>query len=87
MAGNESADAELMRPSEVAAVFGVTARTASRWGRQGVLRTLRTPGNHMRFYADEVRALASKRGDLGTQRDVVDTDEPRKDRFSAPTAE
>ena len=83
MAGNESADAELMRPSEVAAVFGVTARTASRWGRQGVLRTLRTPGNHMRFYADEVRALASKRGDLGTQRDAVDTDEPRKDLFGA----
>ncbi len=65
MAGNDEGEGELLRPSEVAAAFGVTARTASRWGRTGVLRTLRTPGGHMRFYADEVRAFATKRGDFG----------------------
>jgi excisionase family DNA binding protein len=51
---------ERMRPAEVAAIFGVTAKTVSRWGRAGTLRPVRTPGGQMRFHAAEVHALAAR---------------------------
>jgi excisionase family DNA binding protein len=50
----------LMRPGEVAALFGVTSKTVARWGRLGILAPVRTPGGHMRFRSQEVRALVSK---------------------------
>jgi excisionase family DNA binding protein len=58
MGGIAATGTVLMRPAEVAAVFGVTTRTVGRWGRRGVLRVVRTPGGHTRFYAEDVRALA-----------------------------
>jgi excisionase family DNA binding protein len=48
---------KLLRPGEVAAIFGVNAKTVARWAKEGRLRSLRTPGGHMRLYADDVRAL------------------------------
>jgi excisionase family DNA binding protein len=50
-------DRGLMRPGEVAVAFGVSTRTVNRWGRIGTLRTIRTPGGHMRFFAADVLAL------------------------------
>ena len=51
---------KLLRPGEVAAIFGVNAQTVARWAKEGRLRSLRTPGGHMRLYADDVRALMAE---------------------------
>jgi excisionase family DNA binding protein len=51
---------KLLRPGEVAAIFGVNAKTVARWAKEGRLRSLRTPGGHMRLYADDVRALMAE---------------------------
>jgi excisionase family DNA binding protein len=50
--------------SDVARLFGVSVSTVTRWARQGLLKTLRTPGGHYRFPAEETRraALASGSG-------------------------
>jgi excisionase family DNA binding protein len=47
----------LLRPGEVAAMFGVNAKTVARWAKEGRIRSIRTPGGHMRIYAEDVRAL------------------------------
>jgi excisionase family DNA binding protein len=60
MAGIGVSGRGLMRPAEVAAAFGVNTRTVGRWVRRGTLRTVRTPGGHMRFYAEDVRALIAR---------------------------
>jgi excisionase family DNA binding protein len=51
----------LLRPSEVAAIFGVQPRTVVRWAQEGRLPSIRTPGGHTRFQADAVNALAAER--------------------------
>ncbi len=43
---------------EVSRLFGVSASTVTRWARQGLLKTLRTPGGHYRFPAEETRRAA-----------------------------
>ena len=43
---------------EVADLFGVSVSTVTRWARQGLLKTLRTPGGHYRFPAEETRRAA-----------------------------
>jgi excisionase family DNA binding protein len=43
---------------EVARLFGVSVSTVSRWARRGLLKTIRTPGGHYRFRADEMRRAA-----------------------------
>jgi len=43
---------------EVSTLFGVSASTVTRWARQGLLKTLRTPGGHYRFPAEETRRAA-----------------------------
>lgn len=47
----------LMTPGEVAALFRVDAKTVTRWGKAGRLRSIRTPGGHRRFLESDVRAL------------------------------
>ena len=44
----------LMRPAEVAALFGVSPKTVSRWAEDGKLPSIRTRGGHRRFAEDEV---------------------------------
>lgn len=39
----------LMTPGEVGRLFGVEAKTVSRWAKAGVLPCIRTPGGHNRF--------------------------------------
>jgi excisionase family DNA binding protein len=52
-----ASDPTLLRPGEVAAMFGVNAKTVARWANEGRIRCIRTPGGHMRIYAEDVRAL------------------------------
>jgi excisionase family DNA binding protein len=53
----DAGEPTLLRPGEVAAMFGVNSKTVARWAKEGRIRSLRTPGGHMRIYAEDVRAL------------------------------
>lgn len=46
----------LLTPAEVAAIFGVTAKTVTRWAAAGRIHSIRTPGGHHRFHESVVRA-------------------------------
>lgn len=50
-------DDELLRPREVAEIFGVRPTTIARWAREGKLTPLRTPGGHRRYTRSGIRAL------------------------------
>jgi hypothetical protein len=54
-------DDALLRPREVAAVFGVRTATIARWAREGRLTPLLTPGGHRRYRSLDVRNVL--RGD------------------------
>lgn len=43
---------------QVSELFGVSVSTVTRWARQGLLKTLRTPGGHYRFPAEATRRAA-----------------------------
>lgn len=47
----------LLRPEEVAELFGVDARTIARWADEGKLCSVRTLGGHRRFRKSEVERL------------------------------
>jgi excisionase family DNA binding protein len=57
---------ELLTRREVAAVFGVTAKTVTRWAAQGRVPTIRTLGGHRRYRAADIeRALTSGTNERG----------------------
>lgn len=45
---------KLLTPGEVAQIFGVDPKTVTRWAASGRLRSIRTPGGHRRFYAEDI---------------------------------
>jgi excisionase family DNA binding protein len=47
----------LLTPQEVATMFRVDPKTVTRWAKAGKLTSIRTLGNHRRYYETEVRAL------------------------------
>lgn len=47
----------LLTTREVAKLFGVDAKTVTRWAVTGRISYIRTPGGHRRFRASVVRAL------------------------------
>lgn len=47
----------LLTPAEVAARFGVDAKTVARWAKARKISCIRTPGNHRRFPEDEIQAM------------------------------
>ncbi|HEX3963074.1 MAG TPA: MerR family DNA-binding transcriptional regulator [Trebonia sp.] len=47
----------MLKPAEVAALFGVSASTVATWSDTGKLSCKRTPGGHRRYRAAEVYAL------------------------------
>lgn len=53
---------ELMSPREVAESFGVDPKTVTRWANDGRLATVRTPGGHRRYDAEQVREIAARGG-------------------------
>jgi excisionase family DNA binding protein len=66
-------DEALLRPREVAALFGVRTTTIARWAREGRLSPLLTPGGHRRYRPANVR-------------EVLRSDEPDEDEAMAEDA-
>ena len=60
----------LLRPGEVAAMFGVNAKTVARWAKEGRVRCIRTPGGHMRVYAEDIRVLMVRDVAMQTAREL-----------------
>jgi excisionase family DNA binding protein len=52
-----TAPQRLLRPGQVAAMFGVHPRTLTRWANQGLISPVRTLRGHRRYKESEVRAL------------------------------
>lgn len=50
-----------LKPSEVAAIFRVDARTVKRWLVSGSLNGFQTPGGHWRISEESVQALQARR--------------------------
>ena len=53
----ESLRGRLLRTREVALLFQVSERAVTDWARRGRIPSVRTPGGHRRYPADEVWAL------------------------------
>ncbi len=51
---------DLLRTSDVAALFQVSTRTVSEWARLGRVPCMRTPGGQWRFPAGPIRRLVSQ---------------------------
>lgn len=54
---------DLLKPREVAELFGVRTTTIARWAREGKLSPLRTPGGHRRYSRAAVRQLLAEQAD------------------------
>jgi excisionase family DNA binding protein len=50
----------LLRTREVALLFQVSERAVTDWARKGRIPSVRTPGGHRRYPAEEVRALLER---------------------------
>jgi excisionase family DNA binding protein len=63
-----SVDGRLLRTREVALLFQVSERAVTDWARKGRIPSVRTPGGHRRYPAEQVRSLllASGAGVEGT---------------------
>lgn len=55
--GPASLEGRLLRTREVALLFQVSERAVTDWARRGRIPSVRTPGGHRRYPADEVWAL------------------------------
>lgn len=53
---------ELFTPSEVARLFGVDAKTVTRWAKDGKLPCIRTLGGHRRYRETDVQRLLTGDG-------------------------
>lgn len=71
---------DLLRPREVAALFGVRTTSIARWAREGRLNAVLTPGGHRRYRRADVQALLDAEaaetafpamGMTGTEQDAV----------------
>lgn len=61
-----SVEGRLLRTREVAILFQVSERAVNDWARKGRIPSVRTPGGHRRYPADQIKAvLASADGVTG----------------------
>ena len=51
----------LLKPADVAEMFGVDPKTVGRWASTGKLSSIRTLGGHRRFHEAEVQKLLTLR--------------------------
>jgi excisionase family DNA binding protein len=51
---------DLLRPREVADLFGVRTTTLARWAREGKLTPFHTPGGHRRYNRQDIRQILSE---------------------------
>ncbi|MDQ1377992.1 MAG: Helix-turn-helix domain [Acidimicrobiaceae bacterium] len=51
---------DLLRTSDVAALFQVSTRTVSEWARRGRVPCMRTPGGQWRYPAEPIRRLVNR---------------------------
>ena len=54
----------MLRPAEVAAIFGVNVETVGRWARAGKIPFVLTRGGHRRYPEDQIRELAKTQGEV-----------------------
>jgi putative resolvase len=47
-------DKELLSPFETARMLGVDVKTIRRWAKAEKIRSLKTPGGHNRYFAEDV---------------------------------
>ena len=57
-----SFEGRLLRTREVALLFQVSERAVTDWARKGRIPSVRTPGGHRRYPAEQVRALLVRSG-------------------------
>jgi len=69
----QALEGQLLRTSDVAAMFQVSERTVSEWAKRGQIPSVRTPGGHRRYPADGI--LAFLREDSG-EVDPASSDRP-----------
>jgi excisionase family DNA binding protein len=55
-------EGRLLRTREVALLFQVSERAVTDWARRGRIPSVRTPGGHRRYPAEQVRALLEQSG-------------------------
>jgi excisionase family DNA binding protein len=55
-------EGRLLRTREVALLFQVSERAVTDWARKGRIPSVRTPGGHRRYPADQVRELLARTG-------------------------
>jgi len=48
-----------MTPSEVGKALRVDAKTVTRWAERGLIRAIKTPGGHNRFYRTDIEAIVN----------------------------
>jgi transposase len=67
-------DDQLLRPREVAEIFGVRASTVARWAREGSLTPLLTPGGHRRYGLRDIRRILGEHAEPNEaeQQEVID---------------
>lgn len=67
MPGMTNIQRELMTPADVATLFRVDPKTVTRWEKSGrIVVATRTPGNHRRYFRDEMLELFSNPTGSGT---------------------
>jgi putative resolvase len=50
-----------LRPEEVSKILQVTTRSLENWSNQGILKCVRTKGNHRRYLLSDVIAMTTKK--------------------------
>jgi excisionase family DNA binding protein len=61
----------LLRTRDVAVLFQVSERTVAEWARRGRIPSVRTPGGHRRYPADQIMALLA-----GSRETLPDVHQP-----------
>jgi predicted site-specific integrase-resolvase len=59
-----------LRPEEVSKILQITTRSLENWNNQGILKCIRTKGNHRRYLMSDVIAMSSKETQQKNKRNI-----------------